>query len=109
MIAPRKNSCNDQENVEPNVQQRNNLVSAEQLKKKEVQPKSSKRKKSWIDKLQKRKPKPAKSTKQTKKSSKGICSIEPAHSYMLLSFIHKIINLTCIARSKRKMMVYIPK
>jgi len=67
LIAPMKNSCNDQENVEPNVQQRNNLVSAAQLKKKEVQPKSSKRKKSWIDKLQKRKPKPAKSTKQTKK------------------------------------------
>ena len=53
LIAPMKNSCNDQENVEPNVQQRNNLVSAAQLKKKEVQPKSSKRKKSWIDKLQK--------------------------------------------------------
>ncbi|KAG2546293.1 hypothetical protein PVAP13_9KG029826 [Panicum virgatum] len=70
LIAPMKNSCNDQENVEPNVQQRNNLVSAAQLKKKEVQPKSSKRKKSWIDKLQKRKPKPAKSTKQTKKAAK---------------------------------------
>ena len=33
LIAPMKNSCNDQENVEPNVQQRNNLVSAAQLKK----------------------------------------------------------------------------
>ena len=89
LIAPMKNSCNDQENVEPNVQQRNNLVSAAQLKKKEVQPKSSKRKKSWIDKLQKRKPKPAKSTKQTKKAAKVFV---PLNLHTLTCYCHSFIK-----------------
>jgi hypothetical protein len=58
--------CNDQENVEPNVQQGDDLLRAAQLKKKEVKSKNSRRKRTWIDKLNKGKRKP------TKKRSKGM-------------------------------------
>ena len=39
------NPCNDQENVEPNVQQGDDLLRAAHLKKKEVKSKNSRRKK----------------------------------------------------------------
>ncbi|KAJ1268477.1 hypothetical protein BS78_07G138500 [Paspalum vaginatum] len=56
--------CNEQENIDPNVQQRD-CLSAAQLKKKEVLSKGSRRQRSWIDKLRKRKPtKPAGPTKK---------------------------------------------
>jgi hypothetical protein len=45
-------SCNDQENIEPNVQQGDDLLSAA-LKKKAVKSKNSRRKRTWIDKLNK--------------------------------------------------------
>ncbi|KAJ1271648.1 hypothetical protein BS78_06G142800 [Paspalum vaginatum] len=63
-------SCNDQENIDPNVQQSDELFSEAQLKKKEGKPKNSKRKKTWIEKLQKKKRKPAKSAIETKKGEK---------------------------------------
>ena len=43
--------CKNQENIDPNVQQRDNMLSAAKLKKKEVQSKNSMRKKTWLDKL----------------------------------------------------------
>jgi zinc finger SWIM domain-containing protein 3 len=46
-----KKPINEQENVDPNVNQKDDLLSTAQLKKKEVQSKNLKRKKSWIDKL----------------------------------------------------------
>jgi len=52
--------CNDQENPEPNVQQGDELLSAAQLKKKEVKPNNSRRKRTWLDKFNKRKRKPTK-------------------------------------------------
>ena len=42
---------NEEEKVDPNVNQRDDLLSAAKLKKKEVQSKNSKRKMTWIDKL----------------------------------------------------------
>jgi hypothetical protein len=42
---------NEQENVDPNVQPTPEFLDAAQLKKKEVQSKTSKRAKTWIDKL----------------------------------------------------------
>ena len=42
---------NEEENVDPNVNQRDDLLSAAKLKKKEVQSKNSKRKRTWINKL----------------------------------------------------------
>ena len=68
--------CNDQENAEPNVQQGDELLSAAQLKKKEVKSNNSRRKRTWLDKFNRRKHKP------TKKRKKGMfigCS-----PYMLL-------------------------
>ncbi|XP_008670011.3 protein FAR1-RELATED SEQUENCE 5 [Zea mays] len=62
--------CNDQENISPNMQQRDDLLGTAQLKKKEVQLKGSKRKKSWIEKLRKGKRKATKSAVPTKKGAK---------------------------------------
>ena len=42
---------NDQENVDPNVQQANDLLSSARLKKKEVSSKNLRRKPTWFDKL----------------------------------------------------------
>ena len=67
-------SCNDQENVEPNVQQRDDLLSAAQLKKKNIQSKNSRRKRTWIDKLHKVRRKSTKSSVATKKTAKVCCS-----------------------------------
>ena len=55
--------CNDQENAEPNVQQGDELLSAAQLKKKEVKSKNSMRKRTWLDKFNKRKHKQQKRKK----------------------------------------------
>jgi zinc finger SWIM domain-containing protein 3 len=73
---------NEQENIDPNVNQRDDLLSAATLKKKEVQSKNSKRKKTWIDKLR---PKgkckqvksaiPPKSAKAKKKGTKVCCKL----------------------------------
>jgi zinc finger SWIM domain-containing protein 3 len=47
----------DTYNVQPNAQQNEELLSAACLKKKEVQPRSSKRQRSWLDKTRKYKKK----------------------------------------------------
>jgi hypothetical protein len=60
------NPCNDQENVEPNVQQGDDLLRAAHLKKKEVKSKNSRRNKSWLDKFNKRKRKPTKKGAQVR-------------------------------------------
>jgi len=49
--AMNEKPTNEQENVDPNMNQRDDLLSAAKLKKKEVQSKNSKRKRTWIDKL----------------------------------------------------------
>jgi zinc finger SWIM domain-containing protein 3 len=64
--------CNDQENIDPNVpnvQQTNEYLSAK-LKKKEVQSKNLRRKKSWLDKLLKGKRKPTKGAASKNKGGK---------------------------------------
>ena len=43
--------------VQPNVQQDEDMLSAARLKKKEIQPKNSKRQRSWLDKTRKLKKK----------------------------------------------------
>jgi zinc finger SWIM domain-containing protein 3 len=43
----------DSSNVQPNVQQDDGLLSSARLKKKDVQPKSSRRHRSWLDKTRK--------------------------------------------------------
>ncbi|KAJ1274955.1 hypothetical protein BS78_05G098900 [Paspalum vaginatum] len=62
--------CSDQENINPNTQQRDDLLSNAQLKKKEVESKGSRRKKSWIEKLRKGKRKATKSAVPTKRGAK---------------------------------------
>jgi hypothetical protein len=64
--------CNDQENVNPNVQQTNEYLSAK-LKKKEVPSKNLRRKKTWLDKLLKGKRKPTKVSASKTKGGK-VCS-----------------------------------
>jgi zinc finger SWIM domain-containing protein 3 len=75
-------SCNDQENVEPNkqqndaenvelnTQQKDDFLAA-QLKKKEVKPKKLRRNKNWFDKLPKGNPKMPTKSAETKKSTKS--------------------------------------
>jgi zinc finger SWIM domain-containing protein 3 len=65
--------CNDQENIDPNVQQTNEILCAAKLKKREVQSKNLRRKKTWLDKLLKGKRKP---TKIAASKNKGatVCS-----------------------------------
>ena len=68
-----KESSNDQENADPNVRLTDDLLRAAQLKKKEVpQSKNLKRKKYFLDKLQKGKRKATKPAVSTKKRSKGM-------------------------------------
>nr|XP_051194488.1 uncharacterized protein LOC127307735 [Lolium perenne] len=57
----------DKENVDPNVQQIDELLTAAQLKKKEVPAIKLRRKTTWLDKLLKGKRKPLKATAPTKK------------------------------------------
>jgi zinc finger SWIM domain-containing protein 3 len=69
--------CNDQENIDPNVpnvQQTNEYLSAK-LKKKEVQSKNLRRKKSWLDKLLKGRRKPTKVAASKKKGPKVCCNL----------------------------------
>ncbi|XP_044392845.1 uncharacterized protein [Triticum aestivum] len=67
-----KKPCDDQENVDPNVQLTSEFLSAAKLKKKEVASKNLRRKKGWLDKLLKGKRKPTKvaSSKKREQSSK---------------------------------------
>ncbi|KAM3189162.1 hypothetical protein ACQJBY_067846 [Aegilops geniculata] len=58
-------------NVQPNVQQDEGLLSSARLKKKEVQPKSSKRHKPWIEKTRKYKKKDPKESSQEKENQVG--------------------------------------
>uniref|UniRef100_A0ACD5Z4V7 Uncharacterized protein n=1 Tax=Avena sativa TaxID=4498 RepID=A0ACD5Z4V7_AVESA len=60
----------DKENVDPNVQQIDELLSSARLKKKEVQSTNIRRKRTWLDKLLKGKRKPSKATAPTKKGVK---------------------------------------
>ena len=52
-VRESKSILSDSSNVQPNVQQDEGLLTSARLKKKEVQPKSSKRKRSWLDKSRK--------------------------------------------------------
>ena len=63
--------CDDQENVDPNVQLTSEFLSAAKLKKKEVQSKNLRRKRGWLDKLLRGKRKLTKGA-SSKKSSKGM-------------------------------------
>ena len=80
--------CEDKENVDPNTQQRDDLFSAAQLKKKEVQSKKSRRTKTWIDTLRKGKRKNPKSAIPTKKG------VKVYHIKLLISFCfcQKVLN-----------------
>ena len=80
--AAQNDLCEDKENVNPNVQQSENLFSAAQLKKKEVQSKKSRRTKTFIDKLCKGKRKNPKYAIPTKKGVK-VYHIQAAHLFML--------------------------
>ena len=84
---------NEEENVDPNVNHRDDLLSAAKLKKKEVQSKNSKRKRTWIDKLRHKgkhkqakydiPPKssiPPKSAKPKKKGTKVCCKLANLHN-----------------------------
>nr|XP_015648302.1 protein FAR1-RELATED SEQUENCE 5-like isoform X2 [Oryza sativa Japonica Group] len=60
----------DKENIDPNAQHGDDLLSATQLNKKEVQSNKSRRIRTWIDKLRKGKRNNPKSAKPTKKGVK---------------------------------------
>uniref|UniRef100_A0A0E0ES51 Uncharacterized protein n=1 Tax=Oryza meridionalis TaxID=40149 RepID=A0A0E0ES51_9ORYZ len=75
--------CEDKENIDPNVQQGDDLLSAAQLKKKEVQSNKSRRTRTWIDKLRKGKHNNPKSAKPKKKGVK-VYHMQAAHLCMLL-------------------------
>jgi zinc finger SWIM domain-containing protein 3 len=62
----------DQENVDPNVQQANDLLRSAKLKKKEVSSKNLRRKQNWFDKLRKGR-KPMKVVAPTQKGAKVSC------------------------------------
>ncbi|EEE56944.1 hypothetical protein OsJ_06648 [Oryza sativa Japonica Group] len=74
--------CEDKENVDPNAQQRDDLLSDAQLKK-EVQSNYSRRTRTWIDKLRKGKRKNPKCTIPTKKGSKGISYASYSSMYVV--------------------------
>ncbi|XP_047045760.1 protein FAR1-RELATED SEQUENCE 5-like isoform X2 [Lolium rigidum] len=76
-----KETSRDKENADPNVEQMDELLQATRLKKKEVQSKTLKRKKTWLDKLCKGKRKATKPSVSTKKGAK----INPKSS--LLSYV----------------------
>ena len=63
----------DKENVDPNVQQIDELLRVAQLKKKEVPATKLRRKKAWLDKLLKGKSIPLKSTAPTKTGENVCC------------------------------------
>ena len=63
------------------MQERDDLLSAAQLKKKEVRSKKSRRTKTFIDELRKGKRKNPKSAVPTKKGVK-VCHMQAAHLYM---------------------------
>ena len=69
----------EKENVDLNVQQRDDLLRAAQLKKKEVQPKKSRRNRTWIDNLRKGKKKNPKFTQGAK-----VYKMQSAHLFMLV-------------------------
>ena len=75
--------CEEKENVDLNVQQRDDLLSAAQLKKEDVQPKKSRRNRTWIDKLRKGKRKNPKSAIPAKKIV-NVYHMQAAHLCMLL-------------------------
>ena len=52
-ISASTSILSDSYNVQPNVQQDEDMLSAARLKKKEIQPKNSKRQRSWLDKTRK--------------------------------------------------------
>jgi zinc finger SWIM domain-containing protein 3 len=92
-LEEKQNACNsatnepskDQENIDPNVQQKEDLLRAARLKKKEVQSNNLRRKKTWLDKLLKGKCKATKPVVSTKKGAM-VCSILhiTTHGYSLI-------------------------
>ena len=67
--------CDEQENVDPNVQLTSEFLSAAKLKKKEVTSKNLRRKKTWLDKLLKGKRKPTKVAASKNKGAKVCCNL----------------------------------
>jgi len=58
------------------VQQKGGMLSTARLKKKEVTSKNSRRKKTWLDKLQKGKRKPTKSARSKKKRQRYVLNLQ---------------------------------
>jgi zinc finger SWIM domain-containing protein 3 len=85
----------DSSNVQPNVQQDDGLLSSACLKKKDVQPKSSKRHRSWLDKTRKFK-------KKVPKKSKVCCS-KPLQNNVLIYY--SILNKWLFACSNKRRTV----
>ena len=89
-----ENICNVQENIDPNVQQSDELLGAAKLKKKEVQPKKIRRQRTWLDKLHKCKRKLTKSPAPAKKKAKvklATCTLVYAKPFSSI-FIKKILD-----------------
>jgi hypothetical protein len=76
----------DKENVDPNVQQMDELLRAARLKKKEVPPSKLRRKKTWLDKLLKGKRKPLKATAPTKTGENVCCN------WYMICFYSSLVN-----------------
>jgi hypothetical protein len=81
--------CKEQENVDPNMQKIGGLLRAAQLRKKQVQSKGSKWRRTWLDKLRKwGKHKATKSVVPTKKGAK-VCQMLSEH---LICCCHSFLN-----------------
>jgi hypothetical protein len=89
--------CDDHKNVDSNVQLTSEFLSATKLKKKEVPSKNLRRKKTWLDKLLKRKRKPTKVAASKKKVPKVCCKGE---ENLLLPFIHKLLTRIILQQQK---------
>jgi hypothetical protein len=101
-----KDPSNDQldENVDPNVQQNEDFLRAARLKKKEVQSKNLRRKKSWLDKLLKGKRKATKHVVSTQRGAKVYYIF--THNRKLFLFVNKLTSCTFIGSNRRKKMMY---
>jgi hypothetical protein len=93
-----ENPFSGQENVNPNVQERD-AISVAQLKKKEVQSKKSKRQRTWLDKLRKVKRKPTKSAIPAKKKAKVRCNCNLNISICCHLNLNVDISISCYSSS----------
>jgi zinc finger SWIM domain-containing protein 3 len=96
-----KEPSRDKENADPNVQQMDELLRAARLKKKEVQSKNLKRKKTWLDKLCKGKRKATKPSVSTKKGAK-VCSNLDMNQKCCHLLINKLVKLLLAATKEKR-------